>query len=164
MDIIKSADLINSKTDTSFYSTVVFGEWDSALAGSANTHIANKGYVVLLGESAIRGPRDLGLTNKIGETNSIDSINILTNNSFITEQFIPGSIVIADNPTLICGVDEYAGTVLASWEQVTLGQEKNILLWGVQRPDELNHLGGNLSVRVLDYAIGESQIVPGGLE
>jgi hypothetical protein len=161
MDEYKSAELISGEIDNNYYATIVLASWNSGIKGELIEHTKEGGYIVLLGEAVLHGSRELGISDKSGSIYSTDSINILSNESYVTLPFFEGTLTISDAPTQICSVNQHGGDVLAIWEEATLGSNNRVMIWGPLNPHELNNLGANLSVRVFDNAIAESSITPG---
>ena len=164
MDIVKSSEFISSASDTGYYATLLFAEWHAGMKAQAEAHIARGGQVVLLGNAALSGPQDLGASKGTGEELFASAIDILTNDTYISSPLPKTRVTIADTPTPVCGNSEYLGLAIAGLDNVVLGEGNGIIVWGVQRPGMLNHIGGNLSVRVLDHAVGQSSNAPGGMK
>jgi uncharacterized protein (UPF0333 family) len=170
LEVIEAKDVIG--LDLPYYSAVVFAEWawKQGLASPIKNYSSSGGEVVLLGSSNLHGARELGMSAHPGNPSAISSIHIKTNDTYITQPLLEGTVQIADKRIQAYRLEsDYSGISLAvdenNSQSTMLGAGKlgtgNAILWGVAHPDLLNRIGSNITIRVLDRAIMESGIKPG---
>ena len=167
-DTTDAGKVSGSSVDLSYYSAVVLAQWDwkSGLASPLSAYIGKGGSVVLLGNANLQGARELGLTSYPANPSNDAQARFITNSSYISEPFSARLYSITASSTQMYSLnDDFSGNILATsgneTDHAVLGTDGNVVFWGATEPGDFNEIGGNITIRVLDYAVMESKITPG---
>jgi hypothetical protein len=165
IDVVKSGDLISGTLDQNYYSTLVAAKWDNGLASAFNNHLAQGGSIILLGEANVFGPRSLGFASSIGDKIKSSQIYIVDNESYITSPFPKEPIQVSIRESYIYYAQPDGVSVLAldtmNRSNPMLWIKNGITSWGFNDIAYANFTATNISMRVLDYSINRSTIIPG---
>jgi hypothetical protein len=167
---VANFDQINDGTyDMYYYDTVIFLDWDrdSAFVDKVVTYKELGGFAGLFGDSAHLAVRDLNVTWHPDNPHPEVDMNITNNTHYVTQEKSLGSLPISDSKIKIYEMwdhnDETIILAKSGWfspdtHRIMLAEENRTIFWGPQDPWKLNDNGIDISVRIIDYMINNSEV------
>ena len=164
-DITFADDLNSGNFSSAPYAVLLYADYVNSVGNDDTINAFNDSgrATVLLGQALKEGPRELGLINNQGASQSPETNDFIVNIlHYITSPYLVGTITYYNSPQVRFGLqDNVAGThlmqdtALPNSRRIIVDAPK-IIMFGPTTPSEFNQNGTRLAVRALDYAINIS--------
>jgi hypothetical protein len=166
-DIASTDEVKAGTTDLYFYDAVIFIDWDrdTDFVDKVLEYQSLGGYVGMFGDSAHLAVRDLNVAWHPDNPHPESSVNIQNTNHYVTQNLSLGLLDISSGLVKSYSVWWSNTTELGAsgWffpktDRIILGEANKTMFWGPEDPWKLNENGVNISTRVIDYMINNSEV------